>query len=524
MRDMHTYIYIRGLFTMKSTLQEKVVSEQKELFHDSSYSAQSVFVPRLLRSFWRRVCARRGIVAYLPLGVAVLLLFCGASWQMFGIHTDAAHYQCYALAFWQGSQSTSSLPAHQCDFFSQFGIPQSSAERFHVLPIEYPPLTLSLFSVALLAPLHYYQIAFAILMALAALPIYWLLQRYGPYGSALACAFSLVIGAWATAEGRFDLVPAGLTLLCVIAAERRRWTLAYVALALGFLFKIYPILLLPALFIAEQIARDRFARPSASLRLSDWPRALWSTLRGARYWCWKNMFLFWALILVISGGFALLNFQGAVLSQWSYFTHRPVQVESTGSSVLWLFSLLGHPVHVVKSFGSINVISNSGHRVILLGEACFFIGYMLVILWQWRGTFDLSQTCVAILLLFIVTGKVFSPQYLIWLIPLLAYNGFFSRVWLVLWGSVCLLTTAIYPYMYNIRVGVHSFFAAPGFITLVALRNFLLLLITLAFFFNWWNLNHRKPPLLPDRETSNATVHEVLFPSTEPPQTETTLW
>lgn len=503
---------------MKSMLQEQVAPEQKELFHDSSYPAQSVFVMRLAHSFWQLLCSRRGIVAYLPLGIAVVLLFCGASWQMFGIRTDGAHYQCYALAFWKGSQSTSSLPARQCIFFSQFGIPQNSTEPFRILPVEYPPLTLSIFSVALVAPIRYYQIAFAILMALVAFPIYWLLQRYGPRGSALVCAFYLVIGAWSTAEGRFDLVPAGLTLLCVIAAEQRRWTLAYVALALGFLFKIYPILLLPALLIAEQIAQSRFVRPSASLKLQDWPSALWSTLRGARYWRWNNMLLFWALILIISGGFALLNFQGAVLSQWSYFTNRPVQVESIGSSVLWLFSFLGHPAVIVKNFGSINIVSNLGHRVALISEACFFFGYILAILWQWRGTFDLSQTFLAILLVFIITGKVFSPQYLIWLIPLLAYNGFFSRAWLVLWSGVSILTTAIFPYGYTMSADIRSAVAAPGFVALVTLRNSLLILITLAFFFNWWNLNRRKPPLLPDRETSTAEIHEALFSSMESPQ------
>src|SRR5260370_28651747 len=91
-------------------------------------------------------------------------------------------------------------------------------------------------------------------MALPTVLIYWLLLRYGPRGSALVFALFMLIGAWATAEGRFDLVPAALTLLCVLAAERKHWTAAYIALAFGTLLKIYPILLLPALFIAEHRA------------------------------------------------------------------------------------------------------------------------------------------------------------------------------------------------------------------------------------------------------------------------------
>lgn len=424
-----------------------------------------------------------------------------------------AHYQCYALAFWQGGQSIHRLPATQCSFFSESGVSPHSLRPFQLLPFEYPPLTLSVFSLALLAPLAWYAVAFAFLMALVALLIYWLLQRYGPRGAALACAFYLVLGAWGTAEGRFDLIPAGLTLLCLLAAERRRWLLAYSMLALGFLFKIYPLLLLPALFIAEQSALKRFHRPPARLKPGAWPGELWLTLRGAVHWRWRHMLYFWGVILAVSGLFALINFQGAVLSQWSYFSNRPVQVEATGSTALWLATLFGHPVVIVKSFGSVNIISNLGHRVALISEAFFVLGYALVILQQWRGKLDLAQSFIAALLVFIVTGKVFSPQYLIWLIPLLAYNGFFNRLWLVLWGSISLLTTAIFPYMYSLSQGLHRHAYVGDFIALVTLRNLLLLLVTLAVLFNWWRINQRKAPARTQqqREKAHRLGHSVLW-------------
>src|SRR5258708_35302846 len=76
----------------------------------------------------------------------------------------------------------------------------------------------------------------------------------------------MLIGAWGIAVGRFDLVPAALTLLCVIAADRQRWTYAYIALDFAFLLKIYPLLFLPALFIAEQQDARRFYTPHQSLK------------------------------------------------------------------------------------------------------------------------------------------------------------------------------------------------------------------------------------------------------------------
>ncbi|HEY3991546.1 MAG TPA: hypothetical protein VGM01_01590, partial [Ktedonobacteraceae bacterium] len=159
----------------------------------------------LLHVTWLALLERRSPLAYLPIVAAMILLFCGASWQLFWSNTDAARYQCYVLTFWQGSQGTHQLPANQCHFLGQFGVPSTGVAPFHVLPFEYPPLTLSIFSLALAAPLPYYQIAFAIAMALVALLIYWLLLRFGPRGAALAGASYLVLGAWGTAEGRFDL-------------------------------------------------------------------------------------------------------------------------------------------------------------------------------------------------------------------------------------------------------------------------------------------------------------------------------
>lgn len=475
--------------------QEQATPERREPhidYNDSSHHAQVTPGTGLLRSIGQALIARRGIVAYLPIIAAVILLFCGASWQIFWIHTDAARYQCYTLIFWQGSQGSNLLPGAQCSFLTQFGVPQSGVAPLHILPFEYPPLTLSIFSLAMVVPLAQYQIAFAVEMALVALLIYWLLLRYGPRGAGLACAFYLIIGAWATAEGRFDLVPAGLTLLCVIAAERRRWTLAYVALAFGFLLKIYPLLLLPALFIAEQITHGRFYKPADSLSLKTLPNAAWQTLRGAGQWRWRNLLIFCGLVLVVSSLFALLNFQGAVVSQLRYFANRPVQVESAGSTLLWLAAHFGHPASVAYTFGSINVESDLGNVVALVSEILFALGYLLTILRQWRGKLDLVQTFIALTLVFIITGKVFSPQYLIWLIPLLAYNGSFNRLWLVLWSAISILTTVIYPYLYTHTRDARLAPYLPGFIEMVTLRNILLVLITLAFLFNWWNVNRRR--------------------------------
>ena len=433
--------------------------------------------------------ARSGSIAYLPIIIVTVLMFSGASWQMLWLTTDAARYQCYALTFWLGSSAVKLLPAAQCAFLNI----QVAQPPFHMLPLEYPPFTLLPFSLALLAPVPYYQLSFALWMALASVLMYWLLLRYGPRGGALTFALYALVGAWATAEGRYDLLPAACTLICIIAAERKHWTLAYIVLAFGVLLKLYPLLLFPALFIAEQHDARRLYVPRQTITLREIPAALWQTLRGLRQWRWQNSLIFFGIILLITGGFALLNFQGAVVSQLSYFIQRPIQIEATSSTLLWLAHSFGLPVQVVSSFGSINLLSALNGVVSLLGEGAFLLCCAFILFMQWRKKFDLTQASIALLLVFIATGKVFSPQYLIWVMPLLAYSNALEGFWLLCWGALSFLTTYIYAYLYSRTADSLLLPYIPGFIQTVAIRDGLFVLATLAYLFNWFSARKRKP-------------------------------
>ena len=277
------------------------------------------YLTLFLTSLWNALQTRHGNLGYLPIVLVVLLMCSGVVWEFFIpsflATTDPARYQCYALAFWYGTDATHVLPATQCAFFNS--VNQRSA--FHLLPFEYPPLTVIIFSFPLLVPLLNYQVAFALLMAAVTIGIYWLLQRYGPSGSALVFALYVLIGVPALVLVRFDLLPALLTLLCVIAAERQRWTLAYGVLAIGVLLKIYPILLLPALLLAEQQALDCLHVPAEDLAGRDGLKQYWYTLRGILRWRWQNCLLFLVILLVTTAIFALLDFHGAVVSQLRYF-------------------------------------------------------------------------------------------------------------------------------------------------------------------------------------------------------------
>lgn len=471
------------------------------LWQEYSHHRHIDKIKKTLITLFNTLCKNHGFIAYLPIALVTITMFCGASWMIFWTATDPAHYQCYALTFWLGSQATQLLPASQCTFLT-ISAPQPP---FHMLPVEYPPLTLLPFSLPLLMPSAYYQWAFAILMSLVSLLAYWLLLHYGPRGSAAMFALYLFISALAIAQARFDLIPATLTLMCLMAAERKHWTAAYIALAFGVLMKIYPLLLLPALFIAEQQAARNLPLEENSLSHKSLPLQCLTLLKQARTWQWKNCLLFLSLTIGISGAFTLLNFNEAVISQIHYFIYRPIQIESIDNTLLWLAKNFGFPLQFVYNFGSINSLSPLSGLAGRLTSTCFVFGCIYVLWQQWHSRLDLTQTAIALLLLFIATSKVFSPQYLIWLTPLLAYAGAFDAFWVLIWGAISLLTTIIFTLFYS-RINTTDTAALQvliqslhGFFEVIATRNALFVFVTLGYLFNWFQIRQRKPlPSQPD--------------------------
>lgn len=466
-----------------------LIDNMKRIRALSKHKGEHGFGQGQILSLW----GRESQIIYIPIIVVTFFMFCGASWQLFWPATDAARYQCYAINFWFGTDALQHLPPEQCSL-----VITTPHIAFHSLPTEYPPLTLLAFSIPLLLPLQYYQFAFALLMSLTSVFIYWILQRYGPRDSALLYALYLFLGAIGLAQLRFDLLPAFCVLLCVIAAERRHWTAAYVALAFGVLLKIYPILLLPALFLAEQQERGHIAviedAPNAGLFPAFYQ--LWQRVRQVFHWNWRNCLLFLGIVTGITGAFALLDFNGAVLSQLNYFAQRPIQIESTSSTLIWLAHFFGIPwLGVYYDFGSVNVVSDISALVSPTGTILLVLGFLYVLWLQLRGKIDITQAAIALLLVFIATGKVFSPQYLIWLIPLLAYAGAFDLFWLSLWGSVSLLTTVLYIF-FNSQLAAPTspdlIFIPKGFLEIVAVRNILLVVLTLSYLFNWFRARQRR--------------------------------
>lgn len=431
-------------------------------------------------SRWQRwaseLMAGKGRVSLVVALAMSIFMLAGSSFVYMLPRTDVARYHCYAFAFWHGGSNYPADPS--CDFI----VHAASTQPFHTLPLEYPILSLVPFTLTLLAPLQWDQVVFAVCMALVAAGLFWYLGRVGPRGAAPAFAIYLVLGAFATSASRFDLVPAAFTLFCLVAAVRGRFAKAYLFLAIAVMLKLYPLPLLLPLFIAEQRSDMR-------------PLFHWRRLRGVGVFAAACAGLFLISLLI--------SVKGA-LSPLGYFSGRPVQIESLPASIMWVFSFWGFPMCSAFQFGSLNVYDEV-NGVCTSGQAPgpmtsflspLFLALMVAgvawVAWsQWRGKMTVQQAFIGVMLVIIATGKVFSPQYFIWLAPLVAYVMALDVTWLVFWGALSIGTTAIYPYLYGAKHYITDDPAVPAFYPAIAYRNLLLGLTTLGYLFDIGRLRSR---------------------------------
>jgi hypothetical protein len=359
---------------------------------------------------------------------------------------------------------------------------QSPNWPLHALPHEYPLPTIIPFTLGLVAPYYWYQVAFAVWMSLIAVIIYVLLVRFRSRGAAIVCALYLVIGGWGTVDGRFDLVPSILTLAAGICGMQKRWNWAFAFLALATVFKFYPLVLILPFLIAQQMAsRDR-------------------------WYSWRRFAppgVFAAVCLLVVAISLFLSVEGT-LGPLSYFENRPFQIESAATSVLWLFSFLGYPLHPVYTYGSLNVISPLAPQVSLVDNFLLGIGLLYTCWLQLRGKTDLITSCLLTLLIVMLAGKVFSPQYLIWVIPLAAYVGESDPKWVVAWCILGALTTFIYPYIYNMSHSVMDVPNVPLFYPVTAARNllFFFMIVSLLIYYSL------KLPLSPAHKSHSLRERE----------------
>jgi uncharacterized membrane protein len=258
---------------------------------------------------------------------------------------------------------------------------------------------------------------------------------------------------------QYDLFPATFALLAVVAYADARDGWAWAFLALGTMAKVYPILLAPVFLMLDERA----------------------TLRGRTM---RAAIAFGATCVIVLLPLLLVA-PTSVARMVAYHTGRGIQVESLYSSLALVANSLGWgDIGSVFSFGSYNV---TGHVVDLLAKlstplllVALLVAYAVVfrrssqLLTDHRRDVNILATSSALVLLAgLVTSKVLSPQYLIWLLPLLPLTVRPGRrlVWGV-FAAAGVATYYIYPLHYDDLIG-----RVPSAIAVLAARNLLLLIL-----------------------------------------------
>jgi Glycosyltransferase family 87 len=323
--------------------------------------------------------------------------------------------------------------------------------------VEYPPAALPTFAVPSLivtrgASRDSYDRAFGFLMAIcgagAVALVALTLVRDGAgrmrlaAGCALAALAPLALGS--VLLTRFDLWPAALVAAALAALMAGRDRLALGTLGLGIAAKVYPIALLP-IFVAHVWKRHGRRRALAGLGVAA------------------------GVVAVCVLPFVALSPHGVWASSLRQ-TSRPLQIETLGSGVLLaLHQIAGLHLTMVSSHGSQNLAGRLPDALAIVQAVVELAAVVAVWIWFARGPADagrLFRACAAAVCAFVVFGKVLSPQFLIWLVPLVALVR--GRRGLAAGGVLvaCLVLTQVwFPYRYW-RLALH-FDAVASWLVLV---------------------------------------------------------
>ena len=194
---------------------------------------------------------------------------------------------------------------------------------------------------------------------------------------------------------RFDFWPASLAALALAALLHERLTLGALALGAAIAAKLWPAVLAP--LVVAHVWRTRGPRAAVN-------------------WVLELLIVVAAIFLP----FAALS-PGGLRASFHAQIARPLQLESLGGSVLVaLHHVFGTKLHVVTAFGSQNVAGTGAHAA----EIATTVAGALALLTVWtlyaRRPADgerLVTYVAAAVAAVLAFGKVFSPQFVIWLVP-----------------------------------------------------------------------------------------------------------
>ena len=306
----------------------------------------------------------------------LILLIAGAAWRWPTLHRHdyllyASQHLSYSdvVAFYGGSIA----PGHQLPYVQQL--------------IEYPVLTgMILWLTGYMPGVEGYFLANAVLLCGCLLGCLAILARMGP-GTPLA-RFALAPGLALYGVLNWD-APA---LLCLVAAlwccRLDKWTLAGVFIAAGTSAKLFPLFVLPVL-VASSLRASRMAPSDRGAIAGEGSHEAWRSTAG--------------LLAGFATMFALLNAPLAALN-WDGWFH-------------WVTFQSQRGTNLDAAWAHIPDLSDSMSDRLM--AALTVGGIAWATLAVWRGGSREAGALLS-LLAFLLFTRDYSPQYDLWILPLLA--------------------------------------------------------------------------------------------------------
>jgi uncharacterized membrane protein len=328
--------------------------------------------------------------------------------------------------------------------------------------LEYPPLALVFFILPRLLTDQWpsfsilYQLEVLIFAWLGLWVVYKIARRLGKEPWKLMAPYTLGILAIGPILGQqYDIFPAVMTLFSFYYFWMGQHKTSWLWLALGVMTKLYPAVFIPLYLIIY--LRNGQIRPLVS-----------------------GMVTFALACLVLLSPFLVTGPQN-LISLVTYHSQRGIQIESLYGAFLLLADKLGlTSVSLGFSYGSWNLSGPLADKFSGLSTWIQAIGFFICYCFIWtqvkRGKSQFSRLGAYALLLTAVllfTSKVFSPQYIIWLLPVLAL--IFTRWRWAIWTTFLVtgsFTYLIFPLNYLNLLNLDT-----SIIVILCLRDLTLILL-----------------------------------------------
>lgn len=207
-------------------------------------------------------------------------------------------------------------------------------------------------------------------------------QRRRPYDAAIFALSPLLVFH---AFSNWDLLAMALTSVAILAWARRKPVLAGVFIGLGTAAKLYPVLILFAIWIL-------------AVRTKRYSGAAWAAAGAAVAWLTVNL----PIALAYNDGWSTF---------YRFSTDRPAE-----RSTIWA---------MVRTLWKGSVHDQDSPYWVPPGSAVACLLIVALVALTWAGLRSaakprLGQLAFLAVLAFLLTTKVWSPQYSLWLVPLLA--------------------------------------------------------------------------------------------------------